>query len=317
MISVFSSLNEALVSLFDTSVKILKKYRVQGGDINVAWRVDLNNGTTLFIKTNSAKNLNFFKTESTGLEALRSLNTVSIPKVLAVGTDDGTSENGNFSKTETTEPHPFSFIIMEFLKSIELIPEYWETFGRELAQMHLADTSSIWPEAKPENVFGFFEDNYIGMTKQTNTPHKSWIEFYRDCRLMPQIELAKENFDDDTMAKFEKLLLNLDRFLVEPAKPSLIHGDLWHGNIHTGPDGKAWILDPAAYIGHSEADLAMTHLFEYLPAQFYSAYNEVNKIDSGYSQRQELYHLYHLLNHLNMFGSSYYDEVINILHKYV
>ena len=60
--------------------------------------------------------------------------------------------------------------------------------------------------------------------------------------------------------------------------------------------GKAWILDPAVYIGDFETDLAMTQLFGSFPSAFYSAYREVNPIDKGYDQRRELYHLYHLCN---------------------
>ena len=96
-----------------------------------------------------------------------------------------------------------------------------------------------------------------------------------------------------------------------------MHGDLWGGNAITGADGKAWLIDPAGYVGNSEADIAMTELFGGFPQVFYDAYNEANPLQSGYSERRDLYNLYHLLNHLNMFGRGYLNAVKSILREYV
>ena len=84
-----------------------------------------------------------------------------------------------------------------------------------------------------------------------------------------------------------------------------------------GPDGKAWILDPAVYVGNFEAELAMTELFGGYPDSFYRAYAEVNPIPSGYKDRRDLYNLYHMLNHLNLFGTAYLGEVNGIVERYV
>ena len=70
---------------------------------------------------------------------------------------------------------------------------------------------------------------------------------------------------------------------------------------------------PAVYVGHAEADLAMTELFGGFNSRFYGAYNEVNRIDKSYHDRRDLYNLYHLLNHLNLFGVGYLSEVKRIL----
>ena len=112
------------------------------------------------------------------------------------------------------------------------------------------------------------------------------------------------------------MMERLDFYLPEPEFPSLLHGDLWNGNAVCGPDGKAWILDPAAYVGHFEAELAMTELFGGFPSAFYAADNEVNPIDGGYRDRRDLYNLYHLLNHLNLFGGAYLISVQRILDRY-
>ena len=113
------------------------------------------------------------------------------------------------------------------------------------------------------------------------------------------------------------LLDHLDKYLIEPAQPSLLHGDLWGGNFMTGPDGLAWLIDPAVYVGHQEADLAMTELFGGFAPAFYDSYKSAAGLEPGYRDRRDLYNLYHLLNHLVLFGEGYLYEVLAILRHYV
>ena len=144
----------------------------------------------------------------------------------------------------------------------------------------------------------------------------SWISFFRDCRLVPQFRDAMHWFDDAARKQIAYLLDHLDVYLEEPEHPSLLHGDLWSGNFITGSDGNAWLIDPAAYVGHAEADLAMTELFGGFSQRFYDAYREVHPIHPGYGHRRELYNLYHLLNHLNLFGGSYLPSVNRVLRDF-
>ena len=113
----------------------------------------------------------------------------------------------------------------------------------------------------------------------------------------------------------QRLASRLDR-LIPLQPPSLIHGDLWSGNVIPGPRGEACLIDPAAHYGWAEADLAMLSLFGQPPAEFYAAYEGQRPLTAGYRQRFDLYNLYHLLNHLNLFGESYLGEVMGILRRY-
>ena len=104
--------------------------------------------------------------------------------------------------------------------------------------------------------------------------------------------------------------------MIEPKHPSLLHGDLWSGNIITGNDGKAWLIDPAVYVGHAEADIAMTELFGGFPRAFYDAYKESGMLQPEYGRRRDIYNLYHLLNHLNLFGRTYLSSVRRVIEGY-
>ena len=295
----FKSLAEALVTLFGKSVAIQRTDRVMGGDINKSYALSLNTGDTVFMKANAKEKAQSFIAEAAGIFAIAQTGTIRTPKILCAGTDDG-QEVG------------YSFLLMEYINSGEPRGDYWQTLGRELAAMHQADASAFCQRG-----FGFYQDNYIGARAQSNQPAATWIEFFRDRRLAPQFKAADSYLTSADRTRARKLLDHLEDFLIEPKKPSLLHGDLWSGNVMAGPDGKAMLIDPAAYVGHAEADLAMTELFGGFAPDFYQAYKEVNPLEPGYEKRRDLYNLYQLLNHLNLFGRSYLGSVLSIVDEYV
>ena len=291
----YNSLAGALVDLFGSSVAIADTDRLSGGDINKAYGLTLNTGDKIFMKANAKSNAAFFTAEAAGLSAIASTQAISTPNILCTGTDDG-------------EDVGYSFLLLEYIKSSGKIRNYWETFARELAAMHKADVGSD---------FGFSQDNFIGARPQKNTLSSSWISFFRENRLAPQFKAADSYFTPADREKITKLLDNLDRFLIEPEQPSLLHGDLWSGNVMCGSDGKAMLIDPACYVGHREADLAMTELFGGFPPSFYDSYKEAFPLQLGYEERRDLYNLYQLLNHLNLFGPTYLEPVLSIVSEYV
>lgn len=298
----YHSLEEAVHTVFGNGADMIRKDRIHGGDINDAFRISLSTGEKVFVKTNSVENQKFFLTESLGLGALRSTGRIGVPNTLATGID---RQKG------------VSFLLLEYIESAPRIKTYWETFGHQLAELHKATCVSFIKSADGNARYGFSVDNFIGSNPQKNLPKVTWVDFYRECRLQPQIRMAERYFNPVMRKKLTYLLEHLDSYLREPEFPSLLHGDLWSGNVLCGNDGKAWILDPAVYVGDFETDLAMTQLFGHFPSTFYAAYNEINPIDKGYSERKNLYHFYHLLNHLNLFGRMYLDSVEEILNEYV
>lgn len=295
-----TSLAQALVSLYGNSVAIAETDGLSGGDINKAYGLTLNTGAHIFMKANSKANADFFTAEAAGLSAIEATGVIKTPEILCTGTDDG-------------EDVGYSFLLLKFIKSAKPRTDYWETFARDLAALHKADTKIFEISGK----FGFFQNNFIGARAQNNTPSDSWISFFRDNRLAPQFKDADSYFTAEDRTKITKLLDHLEDFLIEPNQPSLLHGDLWSGNVMCGPEGKAMLIDPAAYIGHAEADLAMTELFGGFPEKFYDAYREANPLEPGYENRRDLYNLYQLLNHLNLFGSTYLGPVLSIVDEYV
>lgn len=241
-----------------------------GGCIHECYRVRIR-GATRFLKSNSIEHADAFAAEADGLEALKA-GGMRVPAPLAHGVAGGRA-----------------YLLLEFLDLRD--GGDFPALGRMLATSH----------RKAGPAFGWQRDNYIGATPQANGWSDSWLEFWRERRLRPQLELARKNgFDIETPP-----LRALDGH--EP-KPSLLHGDLWSGNVGFTADGPV-VFDPAVYYGDREADLAMTELFGRFPREFYQAYEEVFPLDEGYAKRKALYNLYHLLNHLNLFGGGYLAQV--------
>ena len=295
---IYDSLEAAVTGRFGEAIAIEASSHIGGGDINQARCLHLSNGSRVFVKANTPANAAFFEAEEAGLRAIAATGTIRTPALLGRGLD---------------RARGISFLMLEMAEAGARAPDFWETFGRSLARMHGAETGAFVRRGR----FGFLRDNYIGASVQRNGERADWVTFFRECRLLPQFRMAEGYFDASMRRSIDKLLSRLDALLPEPAKPSLLHGDLWSGNYITGSDGQAWLIDPAVYVGHAEADLAMSELFGGFSAAFYGAYREVCPLDEGYEARRDLYNLYHLLNHLNLFGASYLPAVTRTVRQYL
>ena len=292
---IFHSLQDAIESV-SQGIEVQNRSTVSGGDINNAYCYRFADGRRVFVKTNRLKDSSFFLSEAKGLDAISSTKAISTPRVLAAG--DDTNEGG--------------FLIMEYEVAGDKKPDFWENFGICLSKMHQTDTDIFVKDGR----YGFSENNYIGSRAQDNTPHNSWVDFFRDCRLAPRFEEAMPYFGTETRKGILYLLDHLDKWIMEPEQPSLLHGDLWGGNFIVGSDGRAWLIDPAVYVGDADADIAMTELFGGFDRRFYQAYRGLLPERPGYEERRDIYNLYHLLNHLISFSNGYLGAVESIVRRY-
>ena len=233
-----------------------------------------------FVKLNDASHRSMFEAEAEGLEEIARTRTVRVPAPICWGTAEHST-----------------YLVLEYLELGGARSDHLERLGQQLAQMHRAT----------QDRFGWKRDNTIGSTPQINTPSRDWVGFWREHRLGFQLELAARN-GRNLMRKGERLMAGLGEFFRDYRPvPSLLHGDLWGGNV--GAAGQLPVIfDPAVYYGDREADLAMTELFGGFSGRFYQAYHETWPLDPGYKTRKTLYNLYHVLNHFNLFGGGYASQ---------
>lgn len=185
--------------------------------------------------------------------------------------------------------------------------------------MNRPKIGNCWANSSPpctsaDGRFGWSHDNHIGATPQPNGWQEDWIHFWREARLGYQLKIAADNgvrFEGS-----ERLLDRLDTFFTghRPAA-SLLHGDLWSGNIAFTSTGEPVVFDPACYYGDRECDLAFTSLFGGFPRAFYEAYDAAWQRDEGRRSRHDLYNLYHVLNHFHLFGGSYREQAQQMIHS--
>jgi len=288
-----SSLGGALSAALERAfgAHVARAGRLFGGDINDAFAVELDDGRRLFVKTNAEAPFGMFAAEARGLAWLAEPGAVSLPRVLAVGADDDAS----FLALELVEPGPRR-------RSFD------DELGRALAELHRATPGS----------FGLDHDNFIGSLPQSNRTAKSWVDFYRDERLAAQLGLAERRGRATSAMRrgFERLFARLTELVGPEEPPARLHGDLWGGNLHVTAGGAPCLIDPAAYGGHREVDLAMMRLFGGFSERVFAAYGEAFPLASGAAERVALYQLYPLMVHVNLFGGSYGTSVERTLARY-
>jgi fructosamine-3-kinase len=260
---------------------------VGGGCIAGASMVETDRGR-LFLKWGRGDIARALEAEADGLATLRSASGVSglgVPEVVVhAAEDDG-------------EP---ALLVLEWIDQVPWTDRLREHLGRGFAALHAVTRPG----------YGYGRDNFIGRLPQENGELDDWPAFYRSRRLEPQARRAREGgaWDPAWDRPYSALSRSLDERLPRRPAPSVLHGDLWSGNVMASAGGPV-LIDPAVYAGDRETDLAMARLFGGFGARFFAAYEEAWPLEAGWRSREPTYRLYHLLNHLNHFGPGYAPAV--------
>jgi len=275
---------------------------VGGGCINDAARIILSSGERLFLKFNADAPAGMFEREAEGLAHLQKATSLRVPTPLLAGEADAGTP---------------AFLVLEDISvprrqasaKTTGAADFDERLAQGLAELHRAHGPA----------YGFYHDNFIGSTPQPNQWANSWSEFFREQRLHHMIRLlhAEGRLQGEPLSTAMRFLERVDDLLAgADAEPSLLHGDLWGGNVMRDGDGSPALIDPACYYGHREADLAMTRLFGGFSLRFYQIYAELFPLAEGSRERMDVYNLYHLLNHALLFGGSYLHQALETMRRY-
>jgi fructosamine-3-kinase len=275
--------------------------RVGGGDINEAFRVELADGRRAFVKTRPDAGPDEYAAEAAGLRWLAEPGGVRTPEVLEVGED---------------------CLALEWIERGSLDAAGTDELGRGLARTHLAGapcfglpgraagdtTDTRSPDGESANArsaegrtFGF------GSLQLSNEPAVDWPTFYAERRLRPLAAIARERgaLSHNGVEAVERVCDRLPDLCGPAEPPARLHGDLWSGNVMADAQGRPWLIDPSAYGGHREVDLAMLRLFGAPSERVFAAYEESAPLADGWRERVELYQLLPLLVHAVLFGGSY------------
>ena len=259
-----------------------------GGCIGEVYKVELEDGTILVAKVDLKAEAHLER-EAYMLSYLREESELPVPEVF-YGSD--------------------KLLLMEFVEG--------STRFSEGAQIHAAELLAALHNITSDD-FGHERDTLIGSLSQPNPRTKSWVEFFRDQRLLYFADVAHRagRLPARDLKRIERLAGKLEEYIGEPERPSLVHGDVWSGNVLARGDRIAAFLDPAIYHADPEVELAFIDLFDSFGEPFFGRYREIRGIRSGFFEvRRDLYNLYPLLVHAYFFGGGYLASVRSTLRRF-
>ncbi len=296
--------------------------RVGGGDINEAWRVILADGREAFVKTRPDAGPDEYATEARDLQWLAEPGALRTPRVLEV-TDDR--------------------LVLEWVCQGSLSVEGAEELGRGLALTHAAGAPAFGAPVFGAPAFGApahgapgagsaaehhqtggagaAAASSFGSLQLPNDPTPDWPAFYAQRRLLPLAGIARERgfLSERSAHAVRAVCERLPALAGPPEPPARLHGDLWSGNALADAAGRPWLIDPSAYGGHREVDLAMLRLFGGRAGperRIFAAYEEAVPLAEGWEERVELWQLLPLLVHAVLFGGGYVGAAERIAKRY-
>lgn len=258
-----------------------------GGCIGEVYRAELSDGSDVVAKVDRAGEANLER-EAYMLQYLREHSELPVPEVYS------SSEN---------------LLLMEFVEGDG-------DFSR--AEGHAAELLAAL-HGVTAGAYGHERDTLIGSLSQPNPWTPSWVEFFREHRLLHAAGVARKvgRLPAEIHRRVEGLAEGLDAIIGDHGEPSLIHGDVWSGNVLARGDEISAFLDPAIYHADPEMELAYISLFNSFGPRFFERYAEVRGIRAGFfEERRYLYSLYPLLIHVYYFGGSYVQAVDDTLDRF-
>jgi len=225
-----------------------------------------------------------FEMEAAGLRWLAEAEGIRVPAVRGIGGDPG-------------------WISLEWIETGRLSDAGAESLGSALAGMHGAGAHAFGslPPSAPDRILR------LGLAEIELAESEDWPSFYAGGMLAPLARRAEESgrLSASDREAVESVCERIDSLCGSAEPPARLHGDLWSGNVLADVKGVAWLIDPAAYGGHREIDLAMLRLFGSPSERIFEAYEEAAPLADGHTERVTLWQLVPLLVHALLFGGSY------------
>ena len=268
---------------------VASRRRIAGGSINEAYAVAFEDGRRAFVKTRPDAPAGEYAAEAAALAWLAEPGTVRVPAVIA------SSER---------------FLALEWVEPGALDAAGEEELGRGLAGLHAAGAPAF---GSPSG------ELRIGPLALDASRADAWPELYAERLVRPLIAPARDRgaLSARGAESVGRACDRIEELAGPPEPPARLHGDLWSGNVHAGADGRAWLVDPVAYGGQREVDLAMLRLFGGPSRRVIDAYDEAAPLADGHEQRVELWQLFPLMVHAVLFGGGYGGSAEAVARRYV
>ena len=256
-----------------------------GGDLNDAYAATLAGGSRVFVKTSPRVLPGTYRAEAEDLRWLAQPGELGVPNVVAV-----------VDPEDVDAPGP-RLLALSMIDAGRLGGDGEAQLGRGLAAMHAAGAPT----------FGRDHPIRFGAFVIPSDPCDDWPSFYATRRLEPVARAARDRgaLDARGAEAVARVCEQIAELCGPPEPPARLHGDLWSGNVLADGAGRPYVIDPAAYGGHREVDLAMLRMFGSPSQRCFDAYDEAHPLADGHEDRVDLWQLFGLLVHAALFGGSY------------
>lgn len=288
-----------------------------GGCVNEGHGYLTDNGP-VYLKRNRLPGTKvLFDGECEGLSRLYATNTVRVPRPLKV---IDFQEKG-------------AVLAIEYLDIKRSLSKFEADLGRTLGMLHKFNGELLIEQARQEGFVGQQKDGYVvepikrfGFYINTsatpafttdNTWSEDWPQFYTRQKLEPLVKIVNEKFPTKDLNEVWNVLVpKIPAFFndCQPIIPSLLHGDMWSGNV-AELDTEPVLFDPMSFYGHNEFEFGIAEMFGGFSQAFYNAYHKVQPRAKGFSKRNQLYQLFHHLNHWCLFGDSYKTSTLSLMRR--
>jgi len=305
-----------------------------GGCINEGQSYVIDDGSKIYVKYKADKGgaRRMFEGESASLEVIAKTAQIRVPKPIVVA------------------DYPAgTLLVMEYLDMRNMSRATSAHLGTQLANLHLYNHNRLLKDSQDDSFvgrsdhdrgirrFGFDVTTCCGFLPLVNEWSNDWVQFYCQRRLEPQMNMEEVKCDREAHELWGRLLREIPGlFQGVDVVPSLLHGDLWSGNIAqmtvkstptsasssfssasspTSDTSVPVIFDPASFYGHHEFEFGIIEMFGGFDPKFFEAYHAVIPERPGQRERVLLYKLFHHLNHWNHFGSGYRGSSLSLMRK--
>lgn len=270
-------------------VRVTANSRIGGGAAGDVARLVLADGSSIVAKCSESAEGEGLLIEARSLRLLAERSSLPVPRVLHAERD---------------------LLVMEHIDGSSSFDEGAELHAAELlAALHAVRSA--------DGAYGLGFDGLIGPLHQPNTPSGSWVEFWRERRLLHMAHEAARagRIRFDLVSRVEALAKRLGELIPDRPPASLIHGDVWSGNVLAEAGRVTGFIDPAPYFAHHEVELAFIAMFSTFGGRFFERYEEVGTPfgDASWRARRNVYVLYPLLVHVRLFGGGYIGQVDHTL----
>lgn len=284
----WSLLDDAFVRQLGTQNSVVSMTPVSGGDTHLSYQVESSAGDFYFVKLAYDEKASLLQSEARSLRELERLQQAHYPRLVAIHSVEN-----------------YTVLVLPWMQLGSLGTNGFKRAAEILVEQHQITATE----------FGWPEDNSIGAMPQRNEWYPNYQQFMLKCRFEPQLSwLAAKGIDvDGVFVEVEKALASIDKERVEP---SLLHGDLWAGNIALDQtSGLPILYDPAPYYGDVAMEFGLLKMFGGFPPEFLDTYFEILPQPEDFELRVALGELYHTINHANIFGGSYCTNIDHLVQR--